>query len=47
MTLTEAVVIINRELEELAKKEDYTMLEKLSFVKKNILEHQCRKPRKK
>ena len=43
MSLTEAVVILNRELEDLAVKEDFDQMNKLSFVKKQILDHTCRR----
>jgi len=47
MTLPEAVVIINREIERTAIERDYTTLEKLVFIKQQIIQHTCVKKRKK
>jgi len=47
MTLTEAVVITTRLIEQAAIEQDFTLLQKLDFVKKQLLEHVCRKPKKK
>lgn len=47
MTLTEAVVITSRLIEQAAIEQDFTLLQKLDFVKKQIMEHACRKPKKK
>ncbi len=41
MTLPEAVVILNREIERTAVEQDYTTLQKLAFVKKQIIGHKC------
>lgn len=46
MTLTEAVIYLNREMEDLAIKEDFPLLERLGIIKNKILEHSCQKPRK-
>ena len=46
MTLPDAVVILNREIERLAIERDYTSLEKLIFIKKQIIEHTCQKKRR-
>ena len=47
MTLSEAVVVLNRELEDLAVKEDFDQMNKLNFVKQEILNHTCRKSQEK
>lgn len=41
MTLPEAVVILNREIEKFAIEQDYTTLQKLSFVRNQIVNHTC------
>ena len=46
MTLTEGVVILNRLSEKFAISEDYTTLEHLSFVIKQIKDEQNKKVRK-
>lgn len=43
MTLPEAVVILNREIEKFAIEQDYSTLEKLSFVRLQIIQHKCTK----
>lgn len=47
MPLPEAVAMLNREIEDLALKEDFETLEKLSFVKQQIINHTCSKKRRK
>ncbi len=47
MTLPEAVVLLNRLIEQNAIEQDYTTLEKLAFVKNEILHHACKKGSKK
>lgn len=47
MTLPEAVVILNREIEKLAIKQDYTSLQKLVFIKQQITTHTCTRKKKK
>ena len=46
LTLPEAVVILNREIERFAIEQDYTTLEKLAFVKREILNHSCKRSNK-
>lgn len=43
MTLPEAVVLLNREIERTAIERDFTTLQKLVFIKKQITEHSCQK----
>ena len=47
MTLPEAVVILNREIERTAIERDFTTLHKLLFIKQQIIEHTCTSKRKK
>lgn len=42
MTLSEAVVVLNREIERTAIEQDFTVLQKLAFVKAQIMAHECR-----
>lgn len=46
MTLTDAVVLLNRLIEQNAIESDFTTLEKLAFVKKEIVNHTCRRSKK-
>ena len=46
MTLTEAVVILNREIERTAIAEDFVTLNKLDFIKKQIIDHTCMEKKK-
>jgi len=46
MTLPEAVVILNGEIERTAIEQDYHTLEKLVFVKLQIIQHSCAKRKK-
>ena len=46
MTLPEAVVLLNREIEKSAIAEDFITLQKLDFIKKQITQHTCQKKRK-
>ena len=43
MTLPEGVVLLNRMMENSAVQQDYTTLEKLAFVRKQIVNHMCAK----
>lgn len=43
MTLPEAVVVLNREIERTAIERDFCTLEKLSFIKQQIIQHSCTK----
>ncbi len=47
MTLTEATIVTNRLIEEAAVDQNFDLLQKLDFVKKQLLDHACRKPKKK
>ena len=47
MTLPEAVVILNREIQRTAIERDYTTLQKLVFIKQQIIEHTCTRMKKK
>ena len=46
MTLPEAVIILNRERERCAIEQDYITLQKLDFVRKQIVDHECTKRRR-
>lgn len=46
MTLPEGVVMLNRMIENFAVERDYTNLEKLSFVRQQIINHTCGKKKK-
>jgi len=47
MTLPEGVVVLNGEIERLAISGDFSSLEKLSFVRQQIINHTCTKKRSK
>jgi len=47
MTLTDAVVILNRLIEQCAIEQDFKTLEKLSFCKNEIIHHECKKRKQK
>ncbi len=47
MTLPEAVVVLNREIERTAIERDFTTLQKLVFIKQQIINHTCTRKRKK
>lgn len=47
MTLPEAVVILNREIERTAIERDFTTLQKLAFIKEQIINHSCTRKKKK
>lgn len=47
MTLPDAVVILNREIERLAIKQDFITLQKLVFIKQQIITHICARKKKK
>ena len=46
MPLPEGVVMLNRMIEEYALKEEFETLEKLSFVRQQIINHTCEKKKK-
>jgi len=46
MSLPEGVVILNRMMEDFAVKQDFATLEKLAFIKQQIIKHTCRQKKK-